>query len=223
MLCCQIAAKTDTTHVEGLLDNVFREYGMPEVIHTDNGAPFASRAPGGLSRLSMRWIRLGIVAERSRPAKPQDNGRQERMHRTWKHDTLRPPARNPQKQQEMFRRFQALYNDERPHESLEYRTPAACYHHAPRTFPQRVPEVQYDTDVHVRRVSQSGALKWKMQRLFISEIFAGQALGLRPHHDRYFEVLYGPLCIGWFDTFRLQFHRREPKSLREERAGSPWK
>src|SRR5437588_117663 len=75
LLCCHIAAKTGTLHVEALFDAVFREYGLPAVIHTDNGAPFASRAPGGLSRLSMRWIRLGIVAERSRPSSPQDNGR----------------------------------------------------------------------------------------------------------------------------------------------------
>src|ERR1700704_107313 len=88
LLCCQIAAKTDTMHVEALFDSVFRQYGLPDIIHTDNGAPFASRAPGGLSRLSMRWVRLGIVAERSRPSSPQDNGRHERMHRTLKHDTL---------------------------------------------------------------------------------------------------------------------------------------
>ena len=77
LLCCQIAAKTDTLHVEALFDAVFRQYGLPEVIHIDNGTPFASRAPGGLSRLSMRWVRLGIVVERSRPSSPQDNGRHE--------------------------------------------------------------------------------------------------------------------------------------------------
>jgi len=105
-------------HVEALFDAAFREYGLPEVIHTDNGAPFASRAPGGLSRLSMRWVRLGIVAERSRPASPQDNGRHERMHRTLKQDTLSPPARDPKRQQEAFRVWQKRYNEDRPHESL---------------------------------------------------------------------------------------------------------
>ena len=116
---CQIAAKTDTTHVEALFDAAFREYGLPEAMHADHGAPFAGRAPGGLRRLSMRWIRRGIVAGRSRPASPQDNGRHERMHRGWKHDTLQPPERNPRKRQEMFGRFQAAYNQERPHEALE--------------------------------------------------------------------------------------------------------
>jgi len=223
LLCCQIAAKTDTLHVEALFDAAFREYGLPDVIHTDNGAPFASRAPGGLSRLSMRWIRLGIVAERSRPSSPQDNGRHERMHRTLKADTLAPPARNPQRQQEAFHAWRKQYNDERPHESLDYQTPEACYSKSPRAFPRRVPEVEYDADVLVRRVSLKGDMKWKGERTFVSEIFAAHALGLRPRHDRYYDVLYGPLQIGWFDTFRHVFHRAEPKPLKKERCGSPWK
>jgi putative transposase len=215
LLCCQIAAKTDTPHVEALFDHAFRQYGLPDVIHTDNGAPFASRAPKGLSRLSMRWVRLGIVAERSRPASPQDNGRHERMHRTLKQETLDPPARNPQRQQEAFHLWRAEYNDERPHEALDYRTPAACYRASPRAFPRRVPEVEYDSATFVRRVSAKGDLNWQGERFFVSEIFGGQSLGLRPNHDRYYDVLYGPLQIGWFDTFHCRFHRREPKSLRK--------
>jgi transposase InsO family protein len=223
LLCCQIAAKTDTLHVEALFDAAFREYGLPEVIHTDNGAPFASRAPGGLSRLSMRWVRLGIVAERSRPSSPQDNGRHERMHRTLKQETLQPPARNPKRQQDAFQSWQKLYNEERPHESLNYRTPAACYAKSPRSFPRRVPEVEYDSGIFVRRVTQKGDLNWKNQRFFVSEIFAAQSLGLCPNHDRYYEVFYGPLSIGWFDTHQHQFHRSEPKSLRKERNQGLWK
>jgi len=218
LLCCQIVGKADTAHVEALFDTAFRDYGLPAVIHTDNGAPFASRAPGGLSRLSLRWIRLGIVAERSRPSSPQDNGRHERMHRTLKEDTLRPPARNPRRQQEVLDAWREQYNHERPHESLDYRTPAACYTPSPRAFPRRVPEVAYDAGVHVRRVSRSGELHWKHQPLFVSEIFGGQALGLRPSHDRYYDVLYGPLHIGWFDTFHHRFHRTEPKPLQKERG-----
>jgi putative transposase len=218
LLCCQIAAKTDRAHVEALFDTAFREYGMPDVIHTDNGAPFASRAPGGLSRLSMRWVRLGIIAERSRPASPQDNGRHERMHRSLKQETLRPPERNPRRQQEAFHAWRKIYNDERPHESLDYETPASCYRRSPRPFPRRVPEVEYDADVAVRRISESGDLNWKGERTFVSEIFEHQYLGLRPCDDRYHEVLYGPLVIGWLDTFRHRFHRRLPPALREKKA-----
>ena len=215
LLCCQIAAKTDRTHVEALFDAAFREYGMPGVIHTDNGAPFASRAPGGLSRLSMRWVRLGIVAERSRPASPQDNGRHERMHRTLKQETLCPPARNPRLQQQAFHRFQKTYNDDRPHEALNYQTPASGYQRSLRPFPRRVPEVQYDSGVAVRRISDKGGLKFQGERLFVSEIFGGEWLGLRAYDDRYHEVLYGPLVIGWIDTFQHRFHRRLPRQLRK--------
>jgi len=218
LLCCQIAAKTDTLHIEALFDAVFREYGLPDVIHTDNGPPFASRGPKGLSRLSMRWIRLGIVAERSRPSSPQDNGRHERMHRTLKQETLRPPERTPTRQQDRFDTWRNVYNHERPHEALDYLTPAACYRASPRAFPRRVPEVEYDSGIFVRRVSGKGDLNWKNQRLFVSEIFGGQSLGLRPSHDRYFDVLYGPLQIGWLDTFEHQFHRNQPKPLRKEKS-----
>src|SRR5271154_5457016 len=218
LLCCQIAAKTDRTHVEALFDAAFREYGMPGVIHTDNGAPFASRAPGGLSRLSMRWVRLGIVAERSRPASPQDNGRQERMHRTLKQETLRPPERNPRRQQDAFDAWRKIYNHDRPHESLDYRTPASCYQRSLRAFPRRVPEVEYDADVAVRRISEKGGLKWKGERTFVSETFAYEYVGLRASHDRYYEVLYGPLVVGWLDTFQPRFHRQLPRCLREKKA-----
>lgn len=82
--------------------------------------------------------------------------------------------------------------------------------------------MEHDSGVHVRRVSHKGDRSWNNERYFIREIFGGQALGLRPSHDRYYEVLYGPLCIGWFAIFRLQFHRREPQALRRERAAGPW-
>ena len=127
LLRCHIVEKADTPHVAAIFDAAFREHGLPLVIHTDNGVPFASRAPGGLSRLSMRWVRLGIVPERSRPASPQDNGRHERMHSTLKQSTLAPPERTARRQQEAFDRFQHDYNHERPHQALDDKPPASCY------------------------------------------------------------------------------------------------
>ena len=122
LLRCHIVEKADTPHVAAIFDAAFREHGLLLVIHTDNGVPFASRAPGGLSRLSMRGVRLGIVPERSRPASPQDNGRHERMHSTLKQSTLQPPERTARRQQEAFDRFQHDYNHERPHEALDAST-----------------------------------------------------------------------------------------------------
>jgi len=214
LLRCHITPKCDGAHVAAVFDACFREHGLPLVIHTDNGTPFASRAPGGLSRVSMEWVKLGIVPERSRPASPQDNGRHERMHSTLKQSTLRPPERTPRRQQDAFDRFQHEYNYERPHESLEDLTPAACYRPSPRSMPRRVPELEYGDDVVVRRVSQQGSVKINGARTFVSEIFAYEWLGLRALDERYFEVRYGPVRLGFLDTREHQFHRALHVALR---------
>lgn len=217
LLRCQIAPKADTLHVAAIFDAAFRQYGLPLVIRTDNGVPFASRAPGGLSRLSMRWIKLGIVPERTRPASPQDNGRHERMHLTLKQATLQPPERNARRQQDAFDRFQHEYNQERPHEALDDATPASRYTISSRQMPRLVPELDYGDDVVVRRVSQQGSLKWSGERTFVSEIFAYEWMGLRALDERYFEVLYGPVTVGFLDAFRHLFHRALSVGLRRRR------
>jgi putative transposase len=207
LLRCHIVPKADGVHVAAIFEAAFREHGLPRVIHTDNGAPFASRAPGGLSRVSMQWVKLGIVPERSRLASPQDNGRHERMHSTLKQATLKPPERTPRRQQESFDRFQQEYNHERPHEALEDRTPASCYRPSRRQMPRRMPELEYGDDVMVRRISQQGSLKMNGERTFVSEIFAYEWLGLRALDQRFFEVLYGPVTIGYLDGYEHGFHR----------------
>jgi putative transposase len=214
LLRCQITPKADSIHVAAIFDAAFREYGLPLVIHTDNGVPFASRAPGGLSRVSMRWVKLGVVPQRSRPASPQDNGRHERMHSTLKQATLQPPARNARRQQDAFDRFLHEYNHDRPHEALDDATPASCYTASCRQMPRRVPELDYGEDVMVRRISQQGSLKVNGERTFVSEIFAHEWMGLRALDERYSEVLYGPVTVGFLDTFRHLFYRALSVRLR---------
>jgi len=214
LLRCQITPKADSIHVAAIFDAAFREYGLPLVIHTDNGVPFASCAPGGLSRVSMRWVKLGIVPQRSRPASPQDNGRHERMHSTLKQATLQPPERTARRQQEAFDRFLQEYNHDRPHEALDNATPASCYTASCRQMPRRVPELDYGEDVMVRRISQQGSLKVNGERTFVSEIFAHEWMGLRALYERYSEVLYGPVTLGFLDTFRHLFHRALSVGLR---------
>jgi transposase InsO family protein len=216
LLRCHISPKADGVHVAAVFDAAFREYGLPWVIHTDNGVPFASRAPGGLSRVSMQWVKLGIVPERSRPASPQDNGRHERMHSTLKQATLQPPQRNPRRQQEAFDRFQQEYNHDRPHEALDDQTPASCYTASCRQMPRRVPELEYGDDVVLRRISQQGSLKMNGERTFVSEMFAHEWIGLRALDGRYFEVLYGPIRLGYLDTFRHAFLRVLSLALRRQ-------
>ena len=216
LLRCQITPRADTIHVAAIFDAAFREHGLPLVIHTDNGVPFASCAPGGLSRVSMRWVKLGIVPQRSRPASPQDNGRHERMHSTLKQATLQPPERNARRQQDAFDRFLQEYNHDRPHEALDDATPASCYTASCRQMPRRVPELNYGEDVMVRRISYQGSLKVKGERTFVSEIFAHEWMGLRALDERYAEVLYGPVTVGFLDTFRHVFHRALSVRLRRQ-------
>ncbi len=111
LLRCQAVQKTDTARTKAIFEAAFREYGMPRTIRTDNGTPFASRAIAGLSRLSVWWMKLGIVAERIEPGHPEQNGRHERMHRTLKEATAAPPAANRRAQQQRFDEFRREYNE----------------------------------------------------------------------------------------------------------------
>ena len=137
------------------------------------------------------------------------------MHLTLKQATLAPPAANPRRQQEMFRQFQQVYNHERPHEALGNQTPAACYVSSPRPMPRRVPEIEYPDDMLLRRVTHAGHLHWRGKPVFVSEIFGYETLGLRPCDDRYYQVLFGPVALGWLDTHRRRLERTRPRLLRD--------
>lgn len=135
LLRVQGLARPTLEAVRPLFHATLREYGLPCAIRTDNGVPFASTSGIGLSRLAVSFIDLGITPERIRPGKPQENGRHERMHRTLKSETLRPPADTLRKQQRRFDQFQHEYNHVRPHQALEYETPAHIYTPSPRPYP----------------------------------------------------------------------------------------
>lgn len=219
LLRSRAVAKTDGPHVRSVFEAMFREYGLPESMRTDNGPPFASKAPGGLSRLSMWWLRLGIGHERIEPGCPEQNGRHERMHLTLKQETASPPATNLRRQQEAFMAFEKEYNYERPHEALENRTPAELYERSTRPYPSKLPELMYPGGVLLRRISQQGSLKWKCERTFISEVLAREEVGLLEVDDACFEVYYGPLLIGWFDGRSQIFERAEEVALPAPGAG----
>jgi len=217
LLRCQIVERTGYQHAQAVFEAAFREYGLPAVIHTDNGVPFASVAPGGLSQLSLWFVKLGIVPERSRPASPQDNGRHERMHRTLKQATAQPPQATARLQQKAFQAFQREYNEERPHEALGDRTPGCCYQPSLRCYPRRVPGLIYGDGLEVRRVSQQGSVKWRGERTYISEVFGSEDLGLKALDERWLEVYYGPILLGWMDWRKQHFSRRKPKALQESK------
>ncbi len=174
----------------------FREFGVPRRIRSDNGSPFASKALGGLSRLSMWWIQLGIVPERIEPGQPQQNGRHERMHKTLKEQTANPPAATPIDQQRAFDCFRADYNDHRPHEALGLTPPARHYEPSLRPMPERLRAPAYGDDFDVRRVNTSGVLKFKGKQLTVSTLFTDQPLGLQRVDEEEWDLHYGPVLLG---------------------------
>ena len=205
LLRCRAVERTDELRARAVFEAVFREYGLPDAMRTDNGPPFASPAPGGLSRLSIWWMRLGIRHERIRPGCPQQNGRHERMHQTLKQETASPPQANLQKQQEAFRRFEWEYNHVRPHEALDYVTPAERYGASARRFPERLPEMEYPRGMLLRRISSAGELTWKHQDAYLSRVLAGELVGLSQVEEGLYEVYFGSLLLGWFDSRELCF------------------
>jgi transposase InsO family protein len=201
LLRCQQVEKTNTAHVRAIFESAFRECGLPQAIRTDNGAPFASRALAGLSRLAVWWMKLGIVPERIAAGHPEQNGRHERMHRTLKQETASPPAANRRAQQRAFDRFRREYNQERPHEALEMQTPSAVYRPAERCYPARVREPEYGSAFQVRRVYERGQFRWKCDHVFLSETLEGETIGLLPLDDRNFAVYFAAFPVAIFDSF----------------------
>ena len=197
LLRCQAVDRADTAQVQAIVETAFREYGMPLAIRSDNGAPFASRAIAGLSRLAVYLMKLDIVPERIQPGHPEQNGRHERMHRTLQQETGQPPAANRRAQQKAFDRFRREYNEERPHEALEQQTPASQYAPSPRPYPARMPVPEYDSCMQVRSVLPGGQFGWKGGRIFLSETLAGERVGFKPLDENRSTIYFArfPLAI----------------------------
>src|SRR5580692_2809345 len=196
LLRCQAMTRLDTDHVWPVLDAAFREFGLPWRLRSDNGSPFASRGAGGLSKLSVKVIKAGVVPERIAPGKPQQNGRLERLHLTLLQDTADPPARSLREQLERLRSFQRLYNEERPHEALGNDTPAEHYAVSPRRFDGILREPHYGPDHAVRRVRHNGEIRGQGNTIYISAALIGEPVGLIESQDGGWSVHYGPIALG---------------------------
>jgi putative transposase len=195
LLRCQAMARTDTIHVWPVLEAAFCEFGLPLRLRSDNGPPFASRGAGGLSQLSVKVIKAGVLPERIAPGKPQQNGRHERMHLTLLQDTAKPAARSLREQIKRLRVFQNIYNEERPHAALGNDTPAEHYTLSPRRYDGVLREPDYGPDHVVRRVRQNGEIKWNGNTIYISEALVGEPVGLA-EDDTGCTVSYGPIALG---------------------------
>lgn len=182
-----------------VFERLFQEQGLPKAMLSDNGTPFSSTGLAGLSRLSVWWIKLGIQPLRIAPGCPQQNGGHERMHVDLKAETTRPPAAQLGAQQRLFDAFRTEFNDERPHEALDQRTPAEVYEPSPRAYPRRVPEVTYPGHFEVRRVRSDGRIRWQGRFLFISEVLIGERVGLEEVDDGIWSLHFASLQLARFD------------------------
>jgi len=201
---CQGLYRTGSAVVCPWFEWVFREYGLPQAIRTDNGAPFASLAVGGISALSKWWIQLGIRPERIRPGTPSQNGRHERMHRTLKDATLQPPGANLVTQQRQFDAFIYEYNWERSHEALNRKTPGSVHQCSNRPYPTRIAPVEYGAEYTVRQVRHNGEIKWRGQLIYVSEVLAKEPIGLKPISDDQWELRYSFHRLGILDMRTLK-------------------
>ena len=196
---CEAVAQTDGEHVRSVFDAAFREFGLPLAIRSDNGPPFASVGAGGLSRLAVWWIKLGVRPERIDPGKPTQNGRHERMHRTLREDAADPPAATLAEQQRRFDAFRAVFNHERPHEALEFATPASLYIASDRVYPRALSEPDYPDDCAVRRVRSRGEIKWAGELIFVSEALIGEPVAIEETEEGEMRVRYADVELGFID------------------------
>ena len=208
--CSGMAEGTGSELVRVHFDLLFREYGLPQAIRSDNGPPFASTGLGGLTKLSAWWLRLGLRLERITPGSPQENGRQERFHLTLQQSSAREPRENLGKQQQAFDQLRQTYNHERPHEALGMKVPADLYEPSPRTYNGHLPEPrEYPREWEARQVRAAGQMKWGGRDILVSSALAGERIGLEPVEEGVWKVWFENLELGWFDERKGRIQRRK--------------
>ena len=196
VLAVQLLPDQSWWRVRAAFKRLFRQQGLPCIIRVDNGGPFASIGPAGLSRLSAWWSSLGIVVEFIAPAHPEQNGAHEQFHRVLKAEVTRPASTNLRAQQRRIHRWVQQYNHQRPHEALGQRPPANHYRVSGRPYPQHRGPQRYPANWPVRRVRSNGQIKWQGRLRFIGEAFVGYRVGLKVLDASQAEVYFGPLLLG---------------------------
>ena len=199
LLACEGLETTKETYAFKVFDRAFSEFGLPRVIRTDNGVPFASAsALFNLSKLSVWWLRLGIEIERIKPGHPEQNGRHERMHRTLKQEATKPAAPNILLQQERFDDFRYDFNRNRPHEALDMKCPADIYTRSSRPY-EMPKELKYPQHDKVLKVTSCGRICFENKKINLSVVLAGQDVGIKETDDRIWLVSFMHYDLGYFD------------------------
>jgi putative transposase len=196
LLLCKGLRRPRFKETRACFELVFKEYGLPEAIRTDNGAPFASVGIGALSKLSVWFMKLGIRPERIEPGHPEQNGRHERMHRALKETTASPPRRDIWAQQKAFDEFIYEYNFERPHEALEQKTPITAYQKSNSPYLRNIPPVIYPYGVVLRKVNCNGEIKWNKRNIYISKSLIREYIALKQKEENLWEIWFMHHLLG---------------------------
>jgi transposase InsO family protein len=199
LLECHGLLSTETATARPVFERVFREYGLPAAIRTDNGVPFATLAIHGLSYLNVWWMRLGIVHQRIHPGSPQENGAHERMHRTLKRRAVKPVQRTCAGQQRQFDAFRTEYNTERPHDALGGDTPRSRYLPSRRPYPERLPVPEYPGHFLVKRVTDAGTFRFQTRLLYIANALVNQHIGLEETDDGVWAIYFNTVLLATLD------------------------
>lgn len=206
---------TRASEANPLFCRALEEHGLPDVILTDNGSPFASASVTGLTSLSAHWARLGIRHERIAPGKPQQNGHHERFHLTLK-EAMTPPEKSQASQQSRFDRYRQDYNEERPHEALGQKPPGRFYRPSRKPMPEKIPEPGYPSGSRVRQVRSNGEIKWRGGLVYISGAIIGDPVGLVEIDNDLFEVRFYQRPIGRLDP---SSHKLKPIQKHQTEKG----
>ncbi len=199
LLSCEGLESNRQDMAFSVFERVFQEYGLPKAIRTDNGVPFAS-ANGlfGLSKLSVWWLRLGIEIERIKPGHPEQNGRHERMHLTLKKETTNPAAENILQQQGKFDDFIEVFNQERPHQALQMKTPAELYTASNKIY-SGLQDIEYPAHDATVIVTYCGRICHRGKKINLSTALAGHQVGLKEMQDKIWLVSFMDYDLGYFD------------------------
>ncbi len=212
-LAVNLTPGQDTYSVKKVLQKVFTEYGLPKVMRSDNGSPFAAySSPLGISRLSAMWMALGILPDRITPGKPYQNGSHERMHRDLKQE-VQTKHGSMRYDQRIIDQWRYDYNFIRPHEALGMVTPATVYTPSPRKFAGYIEELQYPSGFERRKVARNGYIKWGNQSIRISSAFSGYHVGLAYEDEHTLQVWFGDFLIGQIDLVSWSFYTVDNKQL----------
>jgi putative transposase len=214
---CEGVKDPNGYEVTRIFDSAFQEFGLPLAIRSDNGPPFASTGAGGLTQLSVWWLRLGIRLERIEPGKPQQNGRHERMHLTLKNDVCSPPSANMRAQQRAFDLWRKEFNEVRPHEALGMKPPLRAYVPSSRKYPRKLTSPDYYEWSHALIVDQQGRVRLGRHKVFVSTALCGEPVLVEPQSEHTWSAHYGQLLLGTIDSNHLDRGVVPPRRRRQNK------